>query len=45
MPAVYIKDKDPAVVITGTVNNVHLSDASTAAIALLQPVAVALQLL
>ena len=42
MLAVYIKDEDPAVVITGTVNNLHLSDASKAAIALLQPVAVAM---
>jgi len=35
MHAVYIKDEDQAVVITRTVNNLHLSDASKAAIALL----------
>jgi len=40
VPAVYTKDEDQAVVITGTVNNLHLSIAFTAAIALLQPVAV-----
>jgi len=40
VPAVYTKDEDQAVVITGTVNNLHLSNAFTAAIALLQPVAV-----
>ena len=40
MPSVYIKNEDQAVVITGTVNNLHLSEASKAAIALLQPVAV-----
>ena len=33
-------DEDPAVVITGTVTNLHLPDASTAAIALLQSIAV-----
>jgi hypothetical protein len=36
----FTKDEDPAVIITGTVNNLDLSDASTAVIALLQPVAV-----
>ena len=40
MPAVYTKDEDQAVVITGTVNNLHLLTAVTATIALLQPVAV-----
>ena len=40
MLAVYTKDEGPAVIINGTVNNLDLSDASTAVIALLQPVAV-----
>ena len=38
--AVYTKVEDTAVVISGTINNLDLSDASKAGVALLQPVAV-----
>jgi hypothetical protein len=39
MSSVYIKNEDQVVIITGTVINLHLSEASKAAIALFQPVA------
>jgi hypothetical protein len=39
MPSVYIKNEDQVVIMTGTVINLHLSEASKAAIALFQPVA------